>query len=174
MPAGVAAASPMVAGARTPTVALDSAAAAGRFHSKQTSKTETSSNPYFLFTCLPVLVICTICTHSTCARIKWPGACHRHIWLMVYVVVRLVTNQMITVRRPALPTIDNWLIKVSVFIMVSITNSKSEPSILLVMETTHLNRTDLRLSHYLSLCYIFLCRKITYYFYQSQWLVKSC
>jgi hypothetical protein len=72
MPAGVAAASPMVAGARTPTVASDSpAAAAGRFHGIQTSKTETSSNPYFL---LPVLVICTICTHSTCARIKGPGA----------------------------------------------------------------------------------------------------
>src|SRR5215831_3958280 len=74
MRAGVAAASPMVAGARTPTVASDSAAAAGRFYGKQTSKTETSSNPYFLFTCLPVLVICTICTHSTCARIKGPGA----------------------------------------------------------------------------------------------------
>jgi len=52
MPAGVAAASPMVAGARTPTVASDSAAAAGRFDGKQTSKTETSSNPYFLFACL--------------------------------------------------------------------------------------------------------------------------
>jgi len=47
MPAGVAAASPMVAGERTPTVALDSAAAAGRFHGKQTSKTKTSSNPIF-------------------------------------------------------------------------------------------------------------------------------
>ena len=45
MPAGVAAASPLVAGARTPTVASDSAAAAsaaGRFDGKQ-----TPSNPYF-------------------------------------------------------------------------------------------------------------------------------
>jgi hypothetical protein len=56
MLAGAAAALHTVAGARIPTVASDSAAAAsaaGRFDGKQTSKTETSSNPYFLFACLP-------------------------------------------------------------------------------------------------------------------------